>query len=211
MIMSTVTAAASAQLDIVLAGVGGQGLVLATELLGRAAVLAEVPAVTSEVHGMSQRGGSVVTAVRLGRAEAAPVVPAASAKYLLAFEPLEGVRQLGLLRPDGVAIIAEEPVPPGIGALREHAYPADPEALAQTYVQSVVMVPAGALASQLGSPRLVSTVMLGVLSVYLDLPADAWRGAIAQTVPRETVQANIRAFERGAAWRVAREKAITAF
>jgi indolepyruvate ferredoxin oxidoreductase, beta subunit len=92
----------------VLAGVGGQGSVLATQVLGRAAILAEIAAVTSEVHGMSQRGGTVVTAVRLGRIDAAPLVAAGTADYLVGFEPVEGIRQLGMLKPDGVAILAEE-------------------------------------------------------------------------------------------------------
>jgi indolepyruvate ferredoxin oxidoreductase beta subunit len=209
--MATTTATGARTLDIVLAGVGGQGSVLATEIFGRAAVLAEVPVVTSEVHGMSQRGGTVVTAVRLGSAEAAPLVPAGSAKYLLAFEPLEAVRQLGLLRDDSVVIMAEDPVNPVIESLRQCLYPEDTESIARSSAQSVVVVPALAIAEQLGNVRLASTVMLGVLSVYLDLPEDAWRSAITQTVPRNTVQHNLEAFQRGASWRVAREKAVTAF
>lgn len=198
-------------MDIVLAGVGGQGSVLATEILGRAAVLAELPVVTSEVHGMSQRGGSVVTAVRLGRVDAAPMVPAGSADFLLAFEPLEAVRQLDVLRPRGTAIVAEEVIPPVIEALRSARYPADPESLMLERDVTAVMVPAGGIARDLGNPKLASTVLLGVLSVYLDLPRDAWLSAIAQTVPAKTVDANVAAFEYGVAWRVAREKAVTAF
>jgi indolepyruvate ferredoxin oxidoreductase, beta subunit len=197
--------------DIVLAGVGGQGSVLATQILGRAAVLAELPAVTSEVHGMSQRGGTVVTAVRLGRAEAAPVVAAGTADFVVGFEPLEGVRQLGMLRPDGVAILEEEPVLPVIESLRQVPYPVDVQGIAERAGSAPVMVPAGAIAADLGNPRLASTVLLGVLSVYLDIPADAWHDAIAGSVPVKTVALNLEAFRRGAEWRVAREKAVTAF
>jgi indolepyruvate ferredoxin oxidoreductase beta subunit len=199
------------QIDIVLAGVGGQGSVLATKILGRAAVLAELPVVTSEVHGMSQRGGTVVTAVRLGRFDAAPMVPTGSAHFLLAFEALEGVRQLELLRDDGVAIIAEDRLSPVSAALREALYPHDVEALALDAVHSVVMVPAHAIAQELGNARLASTIMLGVLSLYLDLPEDAWHAAIAGTVPEHSVAANLAAFAQGALWRVVREKAVTAF
>jgi indolepyruvate ferredoxin oxidoreductase, beta subunit len=201
----------SRNLDIVLAGVGGQGSVLATGILGRAAVLAEIPVVTSEVHGMSQRGGTVVTAVRLGRLDAAPLVPAGNADFLLAFEPLEAVRQLPMLRPHGTAIVAEDVIAPVIEALRNVPYPADPEALMRADEHHVVMVPAGGIARDLGNPKLASTVMLGVLSVYLDLPADAWRSAIEQSVPPHTLHANLKAFAYGSEWRIAREKAVTAF
>jgi indolepyruvate ferredoxin oxidoreductase, beta subunit len=198
-----------ANVDIVLAGVGGQGSVLATQILGRAAVLAEIPVVTSEVHGMSQRGGSVVTAVRLGRADAAPLVPAGSADFLVGFEPLEGIRQIGMLKTGGVTILAEERVLPVIESLRQTPYP-NVEELA-TRVTSAIMVPAGGIAAELGNPRLASTVLLGVLSVYLDIPDDAWHSAIRESVPETTVQSNRAAFERGAQWRIAKEKSVTAF
>jgi indolepyruvate ferredoxin oxidoreductase, beta subunit len=198
--------------DVVLAGVGGQGSVLATQILGQAAVLAGMPVVTSEVHGMSQRGGSVVTAVRLGRVDAPPVVPAGSADYLVGFEPLEGLRQLGMLHGDGTAIIAEETILPVIESLRGAPYPDEIEQLARSVVPAVLMVPASGIAADLGNTRLASTVLLGVLSVYLDaLPEDAWHRAIAQSVPAHTVDSNLAAFARGAGWRVAREKAVTAF
>jgi indolepyruvate ferredoxin oxidoreductase, beta subunit len=198
-------------IDIVLAGVGGQGSVLATQVLGRAALLAEIAAVTSEVHGMSQRGGTVVTAVRLGRLDAAPLVAAGTADYLVGFEPVEGIRQLGMLKPDGLAILAEEAVLPVIESLRATPYPRNVEDLARAVAASVLMVPAGGIADDLGNPRLASTVLLGVLSVYLDIPEDAWLGAIQQSVPPKTVDANIAAFRHGAEWRTAREKAVTAF
>jgi indolepyruvate ferredoxin oxidoreductase, beta subunit len=198
-------------IDIIMAGVGGQGSVLATQVLGRAAVLAEIPVVTSEVHGMSQRGGSVVTAVRLGRVDAAPLVPAGSATFLVGFEPLEGLRQLGMLRPSGVAIMAEEPVLPVIESLRAAPYPHDVEDLVQAGADTVVMVPAGAIAADLGNPRLAGTVLLGVLSVYLDIPADAWEQALSASVPPATLADNLVAFRHGAVWRTVREKAVTAF
>jgi indolepyruvate ferredoxin oxidoreductase, beta subunit len=197
-------------IDIVLAGVGGQGSVLATHVLGRAAILAELPVVTSEVHGMSQRGGSVVTAVRLGRHEAAPLVPAGTADFLVGFEPLEGVRQLDLLRPAGIAILAEERILPVIESLRGVPYPANLEDVAAQAV-SVVMVPAVAIATDLGNARLASSVLLGVLSVYLDIPTDAWESAIAELVPAHTAERNVAAFRQGATWRTVREKAVTAF
>jgi indolepyruvate ferredoxin oxidoreductase, beta subunit len=198
-------------IDIVLAGVGGQGSVLATSILARAAVLAELPVVTSEVHGMSQRGGAVVTAVRLGRRDAPPRVPVGSADYLIGFEPLEALRQLEMLRPGGVAIVAEESILPSIEALRDVGYPDDPAGIMTQHGIRVVRVPARGIARELGNERLASTVLLGVFSLYVDLPEDAWVGGIVQSVPGRTLDDNLRALERGAEWRRMREKAVTAF
>ncbi|HSJ23937.1 MAG TPA: indolepyruvate oxidoreductase subunit beta [Longimicrobiales bacterium] len=198
-------------IDIVLAGVGGQGSVLATAVIARAAVLAELPVVTSEVHGMSQRGGVVVTAVRVGRGDAAPRVPEGGADFLVAFEPLEALRHLEMLRPGGVAIVAEDGILPSVEALRDASYPEDPAGLMTDRGVRVVSVPADGIARELGHPRLAGTVLLGVLSLYLDLPVDAWRGAIAQTVPVQTLESNFAALARGAEWRILREKAVTAF
>jgi indolepyruvate ferredoxin oxidoreductase, beta subunit len=201
----------STPVDIVLAGVGGQGSVLATSILARAAVLAELPVVTSEVHGMSQRGGVVVTAVRLGRPDAPPRVPVGNADYLIGFEPLEALRQLEMLRPGGVAIVAEDSILPSIEALRDVDYPDDPARLMTQQGICVVRVPARGMAREVGNEKLASTVLLGVLSLYLDLPADAWVGAITHSVPDRTLTDNLHAFERGAEWWLMREKAVTAF
>jgi indolepyruvate ferredoxin oxidoreductase, beta subunit len=100
---------------------------------------------------------------------------------------------------------------PVIESLRATPYPRNVEDLAPPVAASVLMVPAGGIADALGNARLASTVLLGVLSVYLDIPGDAWLGAIQQSVPPKTVDANIAAFRHGAEWRIAREKAVTAF
>lgn len=189
--------------NLILAGVGGQGSVLATKVLALAAQRAGQRVVTSEVHGMSQRGGTVVTTVRYGARVYAPAIPAGEADFLVASERLEGVRHLPLLRPGGVALVNDQRITPSIEALKLADYPTDLDALAAAQRVTLHLVPALALASELGEPKLASSVLLGALSRLLDLPAEAWRGALAESVPPRTVEANLAAFARGAEWALA--------
>ncbi|HSJ13794.1 MAG TPA: indolepyruvate oxidoreductase subunit beta [Longimicrobiales bacterium] len=197
--------------NIVLAGVGGQGSVLATKVLGRAASNAGLRVVTSELHGMSQRGGTVITTVRYGSEAWSPAIPQGEADYLVAFEQLEAARHLDWLRPCGVLIMNDQRIRPTSESLRRAAYPEDIGPLTDGRCRECVEVPALAIAKSLGNPRLASSVVLGALSLYLEFPEDAWLGAIGASVPPATVQDNIEAFLLGAAWRRARERAVLAF
>ncbi len=184
--------------NLVLAGVGGQGSVLANQIVARAADLAGHDVVTSEVHGMAQRGGSVVTTVRFGHEVHAPKVPLGEADFVVAFERLEALRFLPFLRPTGVLLVNDQRIVPMIESLRTAEYPDDVLARAAGHGGTVVLVPGLAIAREIGNTKLTSTVMLGALSVYLDLDAIVWRQAIADLVPPKTIQANLDAFDRGA-------------
>jgi len=197
--------------NIVLAGVGGQGSVLATQVLARALGNAGERVVTSEVHGMSQRGGTVVTAIRFGADAWSPVVPEGEADYLVAFEELEAARHLTYLRPCGIAITSDQRIQPNTEALKQSPYPGDLASLAEGRCRELLQVPALAIARELGNPKLAGTVVLGALSLYLEIPEEAWLDAIAETVPARTVEANLEAFRRGQAWRRAKERAVLAF
>ena len=188
--------------NVVLAGVGGQGSVLATRVLAAAAEIAGLDVVTSEVHGMSQRGGTVATAVRFGEVIGAPAVPAGEADFLVAFERLEGARHVPLLRREGVALVSDQRIAPSIEALKTADYPDDLQATASAHGVIVLLYPALRLARELGNEKLASTVLLGALSDFLFLPHPAWREAIRRTVPPATVEANLAAFETGAEWMV---------
>jgi len=197
--------------NIVLAGVGGQGSVLATQVLARALTNAGKRVVTSEVHGMSQRGGTVITTIRFGDAAWSSVVPLGEADYLVAFEELEAARHLEYLRPGGVAITSDQRIQPNTEALKRSPYPDDVAALAEGRCRELVEVPALAIAQELGNARLAGSVVLGALALYLEIPEGAWLDALAETVPPKTVALNIEAFRRGLAWRQARERAVLAF
>lgn len=195
----------SETVNVVLAGVGGQGSVLATRILAGAARRRGCDVVTSEVHGMAQRGGTVTTTVRFRCAPGAalsPMVGAGEADVLVAFEVLEAARHLAVLRPGGIAVVNDHRIRPSVESLRTADYPEDLEALARSQGVSLQVVPATRLATELSEPKLASTVLLGALSNVLDLPVDAWRGAIAEAAPAKLAGANLAAFESGREWLV---------
>ena len=160
---------------------------------------------------MSQRGGTVITTVRFGTEVWSAVIPQGEADFLLAFEQLEAARHLDWLRPCGVLLVNDQQIRPASEALRRAPYPNDVLALAEGRCRECVTVPALGIAQELGNPRLAGAVMLGALSEYLEFPEQAWIDAIAETVPPVTIHANLDAFQRGASWRHAQERAIHAF
>lgn len=188
--------------NIVLAGVGGQGSVLATRVLASAAELAGHEVVTSEVHGMSQRGGTVITTVRFGDEVLSSSIPDGEADFLVAFERLEAARHLPLVRRGGLAFVNDQRITPSIESLKTADYPDDLEARALELGVTALVYPALRLARELGNDKLSSTVLLGGLSDYLFFGLEAWKEAIRRNVPPKTVEANIVAFETGAEWMV---------
>ncbi len=187
--------------SILLVGVGGQGVVLAGNILGDVAMAAGLDVKKSEVHGMSKRGGIVFSHVRYGPAVHSPLIGAGEADALVAFEWAEGLRWLPYLRPDGALVVdTAEIVPPA--AQRDHrawtrAYPAlDPACLAG-HLGPVLAADARGLAQRLGSAHVANTVLLGVLSARLDFPTTTWEATIARHVPPRTVEMNLRAFREG--------------
>jgi indolepyruvate ferredoxin oxidoreductase, beta subunit len=184
-------------INIVLAGVGGQGSVRAGQIIARAAVLDGRQVATSEVHGMAQRGGSVFSSVRLGQEVYSPVIPKGEAQFLLAFELLEAVRYLPHLCPGGTALVNEQRITPTIEALKNAPYPQEVEALLRARAGRALIVPGLARAEALGNPRLANAVVLGALSTFLTLPEGGWRQALSELVPPQTVELNLRAFDEG--------------
>jgi indolepyruvate ferredoxin oxidoreductase, beta subunit len=188
--------------NIVLAGVGGQGSVLATRVLARAAELAGHEVVTSEVHGMSQRGGTVVTTVRYGDEVLSSAIPDGEADFLVAFERLEAARHLSLVRRSGAVLVNDQRIIPSIEALKAAEYPDDLQARAEEAGVTIQVYPALRLARELGTDKLSSTVMLGALSNYLFIAREHWHAAVRESVPPRTVEANEVAFDTGAEWAV---------
>lgn len=188
--------------NIVLAGVGGQGSVLATRVLATAAELAGHEVVTSEVHGMSQRGGTVVTTVRFGEEVLSSAIPDGEADFLVAFERLEAARHIDLVREDGMVLVNDQRIAPSIETLKHADYPIDLEARADRRGVSLLVYPALRLARDLGNEKLSSTIMLGALSDALFIAREHWIEAIRRSVPPRTIEANEVAFDTGAEWLV---------
>lgn len=189
--------------DVVLAGVGGQGAVLTARVLAETALSAGYDVKTSEVHGMAQRGGSVVSMVRWGEKVYSPLIPLGGADYLLAFELLEGMRRLEYLSYDGTAIVNDYRLDP-LPVLRGDAqYPGNALDSIRAYVAHMVELDARRMAAEAGNPRALGSILLGVLSTFLDFPPAAWESAIDRFIPAKAREVNLKAFalgrERGAA------------
>ncbi|MDI6711785.1 MAG: indolepyruvate oxidoreductase subunit beta [Anaerosomatales bacterium] len=180
---------------VVLAGVGGQGTILAGDVLAKVAMAEGFDVRLSEVHGMAQRGGSVVTFVRFGECVESPVADPGTADHLIAFEVIEAARQLPLLRPDGRLVVNQRVVPPLPVLTGAAAVPGDLEAALAA--QGAIFIDADALACEAGSSKSANIVLVGAASAGLPFSEATWAEAIAARVPPATVEANLRAFQLG--------------
>lgn len=185
-------------IDFVLAGVGGQGILLSSDILCLVGMLVGYDVKKTDVHGMAQRGGSVISHVRLADHVYSPMVPVGGADVLLGFEKLEACRWLRYLRSDGVAVVNDEAIPT-LALESRVPYPDDAtiRSLLQTRARRVDLLPAGALATQLGNARVANVILLGALSCSLDIPIAIWQRAVAERVPAKARELNLRAFELG--------------
>lgn len=180
---------------VVLAGVGGQGTILAGDVLAKVAVAEGHDVKLSEVHGMAQRGGSVDTVVRFGEQVFSPVVDPGVADHLIAFELIEAARALRFLRPGGRLVVNKRMVAPLPVLIGDLPAPTDLETV--LYAEGAVFLDAEALACEAGSPRSANIVLLGAASYGLPFAEETWRRIIEQRVPPKTVEANLRAFRLG--------------
>ena len=184
-------------LNIVIIGVGGQGTLLASRVLGNMGAKLYKDGKVSEVHGMSQRGGSVVTYVRMGDEVSSPIIENGQADIILAFERLEALRALPYLKKGGKMLLNTQqilPMPVVSGAME---YPCDILDVLKEKNIDYTAVDALSLAVKAGTPKCVNTVMLGILARSTDLSKEQWLELIRQCVPPKTVEINLTAFELG--------------
>ena len=183
--------------NVMIVGVGGQGSLLASKLLGRLLLTKGYDIKVSEVHGMSQRGGSVVTYVRFGDKVYSPVIDKGEADYIVSFELLEAARWTEFLKPGGKIITNTQqvnPMPVVTGAAQY------PENLVEKMVQAgldVDAIDALSLAEQAGSSKAVNLVLMGRLSKYFDFTEEEWLAAIEASVPPKFLEMNKKAFALG--------------
>lgn len=182
--------------SIMIVGVGGQGTLLASKLLGNVLLSQGYDVKVSEVHGMSQRGGSVVTYVRFGEKVYSPVVDLGEADYILSFELLESARWIGYLKKGGRLITNTHRTPPMPVITGAAEYPSNIEARLRE-LADVTALEAMPLAERAGSAKAVNVVLVGVLSRSMDIPEENWLRAIEETVPPKFVELNRRAFLLG--------------
>jgi len=185
--------------NVLLTGVGGQGIITASSVLAEACRLAGWQVIKSEVHGMSQRGGSVISYVRLSPATPihSPVIPEGAADLMLAFEPLEALRQINQMKPDAHVLVEETRIPPVTVSTGGYLYPEDCLARLRRSGRQVTVIAAYQRARELGEPRAANTIILGAASALLALSQEFWLTALTQRLKPEARAINLRAFEVG--------------
>ena len=187
-------------INFMLAGVGGQGAILASSVLAEVALASGFDVKKSEVHGMAQRGGSVNTHVRWHPQRVhSPLIGLGEADYLLAFEEAEAIRYVEFLKPGGVAIVNQQIIQPITVTSGGAHYPsqAELEAVYRQITDRMVVVPGEAIAQELGNSRVANVVLLGALSTFLEVPQEIWQQIIEERVPASHRALNLQAFQRG--------------
>ena len=183
--------------NIMIVGVGGQGSLLASKLLGRMLLQKGYDIKVSEVHGMSQRGGSVVTYVRFGDKVYSPVIDKGEADFIVSFELLEAARWTEFLKPGGKIVVNTQEINPMPVITGAAEYPQNLVEQMQTAGLDVDAFDALALAEQAGSSKAVNIVLMGHLSRYFDFAEQEWMEAIEQSVPAKFLELNKKAFQLG--------------
>ena len=183
--------------NILLAGVGGQGILLASEVISEVMLLAGLDVKKNEIHGMSQRGGSVVSHVRYGEKVYSSIIPEGEVDILFSFELLETCRYLPLLRKNGRVVVSNWKISPPAVARGVQAYPKNLEQkICQQFPKSVVVAGLD-LALAAGNAKTVNTVLLGALSNILDFERELWLEALQKMIPPRLLEVNMKAFELG--------------
>ena len=182
--------------NIMIVGVGGQGTLLTSRIIGNTALSEGLEVKISEVHGMAERGGSVVTFVRFGEKVAEPVVEEGGADVIIAFERLEAYRYAHFLKKDGILIVNDckiEPMTVVIGAKKY------PEGILEELEKEheIHVIDAGKIARELGNSKVLNSVVLGFASKFVGFDEKAWLDTVASTVPPKTVDINVKAFMAG--------------
>ena len=183
--------------NVLIVGVGGQGVLLASEILTAAAAEAGLDAKKSEVHGMAQRGGVVSSHIRFGEKIHSPLIPEGEADVILAFEKAEAMRWCHYLKDEGTIIVNDYQLVPPIASMKGFDYPEDPLSVVKKRVNHVEVIDAAGIAKNLGNTRLVNTILLGMLFASLDIEEPICEKVIRAGVPPGTEDLNIEAFRQG--------------
>lgn len=187
------------KMNFMLVGVGGQGTLLASDILAELGVRLGFDAKKAEIHGMAQRGGSVTSFVRWDRQVFSPIIARGEVDILVAFEKLEALRYLDHLKPGGMLLVNAQVIEPITVKAGDAKYPpaADMQAAFEKVASRVCWVDGLLLAEQAGEARTANVVILGALSALLDTPAESWLEAVQAHVPARAVEVNRKAFMLG--------------
>lgn len=185
--------------NILIVGVGGQGILLTSEMLSCVAMKAGYDVKKSEVHGMAQRGGVVSSHVRFGKKIHSPLIPLGQADIIMAFEAMEAIRWIHFLDRNGKLVVNQQNLVPPIAASKGLEYPKDiMQRLQKTLNQSrILIIDALTIVDRLQNQRVVNMILLGALSNLLKIPSKIWENTIMEKVPKGTVDINLAAFQEG--------------
>ena len=183
--------------NILIVGTGGQGVILASEIICDVALECGFDTKKSEIHGMSQRGGVVSSHVRYGKQVSSPMFIKGDADLLLSFELAEAARWVPYLKKEGRVITSDQKIIPPIVSTGIAQYPENVSDVLNKNSKDPIIVDALAIAEELGNPRLVNTILLGIISNMLDLPEDSWKKVVTNRVPPKFKDLNMQAFDRG--------------
>lgn len=183
--------------SVILVGVGGQGILLASEIIAQAAMSMDFEVKTNEVHGMAQRGGSVIAQIRYGKEVHSPLIAEGEAKALCSLEQIEALRYTNYLEDGGLCVVSSQQVIPVTVSMGAAQYPEDAQQRLRQSFSNLKYIEAADVAAGLGNIKAANVVLLGALSKGLDLPQQAWQTAITQCVKPQFLELNLAAFARG--------------
>jgi len=183
--------------SILLVGVGGEGVIRASDILSAAMLKAGYDVKKSEVHGMAQRGGCVSSHVRFGKKVYSPLTKKGAIDILLSFEKMETLRYLEYLKPNGKVIINNHEVLPPSVNLGEEDYPGDALTIVRSCFTDVKVIDASEMARKAGNARMANTIVLGLLSTYLDVAPAIWEEVLRESFPEKILTGNLAAFKLG--------------
>lgn len=182
--------------DVLIVGIGGQGTILASNVLGEACLIEGIPVRGVETHGMAQRGGSVESHVRIGGVHG-PLIPPGGADLMIALDLMEAVRYRHYLKANGAIVVNDQTVVPTSVFTQKLPMPSRDDLVAALEGHRTAVVDAAALAAGAGNPIVQNVVMLGAASSYLPLKEASVRKAVSRSVPAKTLDLNLRAFDLG--------------
>lgn len=185
------------KLNIMIVGVGGQGTLLASRVLGNVAMKMDYDVKVSEVHGMAQRGGSVVTYVKLGNKVYSPIIEKGEADIIIAFEKLEALRWIEYLKEDGTLILNNQRIDPMPVITGKAKYPENIVEKIKNNYKNVISIDALQIAKECGNIKAVNTVLLGILAKSTSIGKEVWLESLKENVPAKALDVNLKAFEAG--------------
>ncbi len=187
------------KLNLLITGAGGQGIILASDIIGETAIAAGYDVKKTDTIGMAQRGGSVISNVRIARQVWSPLIKQGEVDILLALEKLEAARWAYYLRPGGIAILNNHALPPLAASLGNERYPGDEEIhdIIKRRTDRIYFIEGTRRARELGNIRTLNMFMLGCASLFMPFPVRVWQDSISQRLPPNIRQINITAFSQG--------------